>query len=231
MEDAFYRTARLACRFVRVQCIRQVVLSPQRADRDGGFILAITHLSHLEPFFVGCAVRRVVRWMSRVEFYQRWWMAQSLRRAGAFPVDRFGNSFGAVRKAVRLVEAGEIVGIFPEGGVANGPNSVLRGGPLKGGACTIAIATGRPIVPVVVLGTDSLNRVAPWLPFRRGKVWIAFGNDVAPAPEARPRREDRELMAQRLRSEFLRTYQRLLAEASLRDEAMLGPAAAARDGA
>lgn len=190
--------------------MRQVIVNAEAADRSGGFILASSHLSHLEPFVVSGAIERHVRWMARIEFYQRRWQAFALDRGGAFPVDRFGRSLPAVRRAIRLALAGECVGIFPEGGVAHGCNSVLRGAPIKQGVCTIAVQARMPVVPVVVLGTDRLNQIEPWLPFRRARLWIAFGNDVLPPPRSSSRRADRGEMALRLRDEFVRTYQHLL---------------------
>jgi len=218
MNLTVYKTGRLGCRLIKVQCIREVVLHPERADRAGGFLLACTHLSHLEPFIAGLLVRRVVRWMARIEFYQTRLAAAILHRGGAFPIDRFGYSLPAVRTAIRLARGGEVVGIFPEGGVAKGRLSVLRGGPIKQGICTIAIRAGVPIVPVVVLGTDKLNRIGPWLPFRRGRVWVAFGNDVMPPSIRTSNRADRAEMADRLGVEFRSTYQGLLGRAGLSDE-------------
>jgi 1-acyl-sn-glycerol-3-phosphate acyltransferase len=218
MNVAFYKSGRLACRLVKVQCIREMVLDAHRADRSGGFLLAVTHLSHLEPFVVGMLVPRVVRWMAREEFYRRRWASAVLHRGGAFPIDRFGFSLPAVRQAIRLVGRGEIVGIFPEGGVAQGRQSVLRGGPLKQGVCTISMRTGAPVVPVVVLGTERLNRVGPWLPARRGRIWVAFGRDVEPPWERQGNRADRAEMAARLGEEFRRTYRELLEHSRLSDD-------------
>jgi len=217
MIDAFYKSSRLAGKFVKFQCVREVVIGAERAERAGGCVLACTHLSHLEPFVVSALVRRPVRWMARVEFYRNWLAAAALNAGGAFPVDRYGNTIPAVRRAVSLANAGEVVGIFPEGGVAQGKNSLTRGGPFKQGACTIAVATRLPILPVVVLGTHELNRVAPWLPFRRAKLWVAFGRDVVPRPRSDSRREDRLELAGRLSAEFVRTYQELLDHTGLRD--------------
>lgn len=217
MNTAFYKLCRAGCQCIKLQCVREVTLGRERTRRPGGFVLACTHLSHLEPIVVSCAVRRQVRWMARVEFYRTRWGASLLRWGGAFPVDRFGYSLPAVRGAIRLAARGEIVGIFPEGEVTAGARSALRGGSIKRGACAIAIHAGVPIVPVVVLGTDRLNRVAPWLPFKRARVWIAFGNDVTPNT-AIHRRAARFEMADRLRAEYVRTYQELLAAAGLRDD-------------
>lgn len=218
MGAQFYRFGRLACRLIKVQCIREFVVARERADRSGGFLLACTHLSHLEPFIVGSIVRRPVRWMARLEFFRPRWARMVLNWGGAFSVDRNGFSLPAVRTGVRLVRAGHSVGVFPEGGVAQGARSVIRGAPFKHGVCTIAIQARAPIIPVVVLGSEALNRVGPWLPFRRGRLWVAFGREVMPPPRTASRRADRMELAGRLGDEFVRTYKRLLNESGLRDE-------------
>jgi 1-acyl-sn-glycerol-3-phosphate acyltransferase len=218
MGALFYKSCRAGGRFITWQTLRQTVLDADRANREGGFILACTHLSHLEPFIVSGVTERHIRWMARIEFYRSRWQAAVLNGGGAFPVDRYGASLPAVRTAVRLIESGECVGIFPEGGVAQGSNAVFRGAECKQGACTISVQTRKPIVPVVVLGTHTLNRVAPWLPFRRGRTWIAFGNDVVPPPRSASRRADRAEMAQSLRAEFARTYHHLLQQGGLSDD-------------
>jgi len=218
MNAAFYKSARLACLAIKVQCIREVALHAHRADRNGGFILACTHLSHLEPVVVSLRVRRHIHWMARAEFYRHWWTAVALGLAGAVRVDRFGFSLPAVRRATSLAAQGRVVGIFPEGGVATGPASVLRGGPMKHGVCTIAIRARVPVIPVIILGTHALNSVPPWLPFRRGRVWSAFGEPLEPPPPSRPGRHARQLLVARLADAYCSLYQELLQAADLKDE-------------
>ncbi|MBC7772114.1 MAG: 1-acyl-sn-glycerol-3-phosphate acyltransferase [Pyrinomonadaceae bacterium] len=223
MSPGFYRAGRLACNFIKFQCIREMVLHRERADRPvgTGLLLACTHISHLEPIVIASVLHRHIRWMARLEFYKYKWGARVLYKGGAFPVDRFGFALPAVRRGIQLVREGEIVGVFPEGGVATGRNSLLRGGPMKQGVCTMSLRTGAPIVPVVVLGTEKLNRVNPWIPPRRARLYIAFGHEIAPpvhrteGPSAN--RAQRHAMAQRLRFEFQRTYHELLTHAGLTD--------------
>src|ERR1041384_459558 len=126
MPRAFYALVKAFFAIPRAVAIREVVLNPEQADRPGPLILAVSHLSHTEPIFVSCNVRRQVRWMARVEHYQSVLGRAFLNACGAFSVDRFGNAAPAVRQAIRLLRAGEIIGIFPEGGNATGQSSVLR---------------------------------------------------------------------------------------------------------
>ena len=215
----FYRGCKLACAFVQVQCVRLHVLDRPAGTLDGGYQLAVTHLSHLEPIVVSLLVRRHVRWMSRIEFFRNRVVGTIFRAGGVFAVNRQGVSVSAIRTAIAEIDSGGVVGIFPEGGVKKRGEAAVRGGRIKRGVCLIAQRTGRPVVPVVVLGTEHLNQVKPYLPFRRGRVWVAFGEPLHPPPPNRTasRRADRAAMAATLTAAYQDLYARLLREYELRD--------------
>jgi 1-acyl-sn-glycerol-3-phosphate acyltransferase len=215
--EAFYVLSKTCCQFVGLACVRPVVLNSERFNVPGGFVVACSHLSHLEPFVVSTLVDRPIDWMARIEFYRYHVFAAMLRAYDAFPVNRQGIPVRAIRTAIERSQSGRIVGIFPEGGVAHGTDSVLRGGEIKKGACVIAYRSARPVLPVVVVGTDKLNCVRPWLPFRRARVWVNFGRLVKPRLDEPRRRVARNLMADDLRAEFQATYQELRAICGLDD--------------
>jgi 1-acyl-sn-glycerol-3-phosphate acyltransferase len=177
------------------------VLRPEAAERHGGYVLACTHLSHVDPVCAGVLVRRKIDWMARIEFFRSKLGAAYLRTIDAFPVNRFGVPVKAVRTAIARARAGRIVGIFPEGGVAVGADSVCRGGPIKKGACLVAQRAGVPIIPCVILGTHRLNQPLPWIPYRRAHLWVAFGEPVQPR-QGHDRKAARNEMAAELRGRF-----------------------------
>jgi 1-acyl-sn-glycerol-3-phosphate acyltransferase len=193
------------------------VLHRERFEVSGGFVLACSHLSHLEPFVVATLVNRPIDFMSRIEFFRYHLIAKANYAINAFPVNRQGVSVSAIRTAISRVKAGRIVGIFPEGGVAHGNDSVLRGGPIKKGACVVAYRATAPILPVVIVGTDKLNCVGPWLPFRRGQVWMIFGRMIHPRLDEPRRRIARELMARDLQAEFQNIYRELCTTCNIDD--------------
>ncbi len=206
---ALYTISKLGCRFIRFTCVRPVILHSERFNLPGGFVLACSHVSHLEPFIISTLVNRRIDWMARIEFYRYHLFAAMLREFDAFPVNRRGVPVRAIRTAIERSRAGRVVGIFPEGGVAHGSDSVLRGGPIKKGACVIAYRAALPVLPAIILGTHKLNCVRPWLPFRRARVWVNFGRLVYPRLEEPRRRVARDLMADDLRAEFRATYKEL----------------------
>lgn len=203
-----YRAGQLLGRSVFFCTMKVRVVRPHAPERQGGYVLACTHLSHLDPFCAGILVNRKVDWMARLEFFRRRLPAALLWAVDAFPVKRAGVPVRAIRTAVARARAGRVIGIFPEGGVATGAASVTRGGPIKAGACAIAQRAGVPIIPCVVLGTPDLNRVGPWLPARRARLWVIYGTPVEPRPNATGRAARRE-MSERLRQEFMGLYQEL----------------------
>ena len=193
-------------RVIFFQTMNAEVVRPEAAERGGGYILAPTHLSHLEPFCLGILINRKVDWMARLEFFRRWWAAALLRAADVFPVNRSGVPVSAIRSAIARAKAGRIVGIFPEGGVAVGKQSVCRGGPIKKGAFAVACRANVPVLPCVVLGTHRLNEVKPWLPFRRARMWVIYGRLIEPNSLARTRRAAREELAAAWKAQIQELY-------------------------
>jgi len=61
----------------------------------------------------------------------------------------------------------------------------------------------------VVLGTRQLVRIGPWVPPRRAKLWIIFGEPIYPSAEAVSRREARLEMGDRLTHAFRSLYHEL----------------------
>jgi 1-acyl-sn-glycerol-3-phosphate acyltransferase len=217
-------------RFVRMVCwltgnaiwfgtFRLRVLNPEMLDTPGGFQIACTHLSHLEPFLLGIYSRRPVDWLTRIEFYRFGWMTWFLNRFGAIPVRRQGVSASAIRTAIARVNAGRVVAIAPEGGVAKGAMSVCRGGPIRLGACMIACRTGKPIIPCIILGSHVLQAIKPWLPFRRAKLWIAFGEPLMPPMNIVNQKTARREMGQQLRQRYVNLYRQMLTEFQIEDNA------------
>jgi 1-acyl-sn-glycerol-3-phosphate acyltransferase len=195
---------------LRVNLIREAGSSPA-----GGYVLACTHLSHTEPLCASVLTYRRIDWMARIEFYRWKVFAWLLKSVGAFSVNRQGVPVTAIRTSIERLRNGRIVGMFPEGGCVRGKDAVIRGGAVKRGACMVACRARVPIVPCVILGAEKLNRPWPWLPVKRGKLWVAFGRPIPPRPyptgreHARTRREERTIMAEQMRVEFIRLYGRL----------------------
>jgi len=171
----------------------------------GGVLIAVSHVSHLDPIVVSALLERRVSWVSRKEFYQQWLMRTVLHHGGAFRVDRTGSALPTIREGLRRLKRGEAVGIFPEGELMGGNRSVLRGATVKRGVCLLAARSGCPVIPVVVLGTDRLAKIGPWLPVKRGRLWVMVGPPMW-ANEAAKTKTGRADFATKLEAEYVRLY-------------------------
>jgi 1-acyl-sn-glycerol-3-phosphate acyltransferase len=70
----------------------------------------------------------------------------------------------------------------------------------------------------VVIGAEKLNHVGPWLPFRRGRLWIAFGDRmIHPPKNITGRRSARRQLAEELGGEYQRLYAETLKAYNLHD--------------
>ncbi|MDP9174896.1 MAG: 1-acyl-sn-glycerol-3-phosphate acyltransferase [Planctomycetota bacterium] len=221
-----YHLGRLILKTAFFFCIKSRVIGQSQVPQQGGYLLACTHFSHTEPMCATFLLDRPVDWVTRIEFYRFKPIAWLLRAIDTIPVNRRGVSVKAIRTAIARAKAGRVVGVFPEGGVALGAESVCRGGPIKKGICMIACAAGVPIVPCVLLGTHKFNRMLPWLPIKQGKLWVAFGRPIEPlaAPRDRAfaslRRANRAAMALELQERFSLLYDELRQKYGIEDSSI-----------
>jgi 1-acyl-sn-glycerol-3-phosphate acyltransferase len=212
----FYEGVRFAWRAVFACTMRVKRSGLNHLPPQGGVILAVCHVSHLDPIVVSALLPRQIGWVARIEFYASWIAGTFLHWGGAFPVDRYGAALPAVREGLRRLQRGEIVGIFPEGELMEGKASVLRGGGVKRGVCLLAARSGCPVLPVIVLGTDQLRKLGPWLPARRGRLWLRVGPVMFPEGDGSARQR-RGALAARLEAEFVRLFAEARSEWELPD--------------
>jgi 1-acyl-sn-glycerol-3-phosphate acyltransferase len=167
--DVLHRSGfrRFMSRLYRIE-----VIGGEHIPPSGGFILASNHESIVDPFILGVATTREIRFMAKVELFGNRAVAATLRALGAFPVERGGGDRAAFSEAAELLRRGEVLGIFPQG---TSKQHVSRR--WHRGAARLALVTGAPIVPVRMTGTRAL-------PFRTS-VRIVVGPPIAVEP-ARP---------------------------------------------
>ncbi len=189
-------------------CVTRVrVIGRENANCVGGFLLAANHISHFDPFIVSLVIRRKIDWMTMAEFFRPPALGFLLRAVDAFPVNRDRADRKTIRTAIERLKEGHAVGLFPEGGIRDGPRSLLEGARLRPGASTLAHIAGIPILPCVILGSDRFYSAKRWLPFRRTPIWIAFGNPISHFPELK-----KSEARQRIESELAATFKSLYAE-------------------
>ncbi len=139
----------------------------------GPVILASNHRSFLDSIFIPLIVRRRVTFVAKAEYFDDPKTAWFFRAVGQIPIRREGGSAseGALAAATDVLEAGGVFGIYPEG--TRTRDGLLHKG--KTGVARLALATGAPIVPVGLIGTDECQPTNAKLPRLFRKVTIRFG--------------------------------------------------------
>ena len=139
------------------------------------------------------------------EFFSYPLIGHFLRAIDAFPVARHRADRKTIRVAIERLKAGCIAGVFPEGGIRDGGNSLLEGAPLRRGPSTLAHLARVPILPCVIVGSDRFYAPKNWLPLRRTPIWVAFGDPISFYPELE-KSEARERIERELATAFNNLY-------------------------
>jgi 1-acyl-sn-glycerol-3-phosphate acyltransferase len=149
--------------------------------RRGPVILAANHLSFVDSLVIPLAAPRSVAFLAKAEFFQRpglkgWLTRTSLIATDAIPVQRGGHraAQSALDVALGVLAEGRAFGIHPEG-TRSRDGRLYRG---RTGVGWLALASGAPVVPVAVVGTDRVQPIGARLP-RPGKVAVRFGRPLA----------------------------------------------------
>jgi 1-acyl-sn-glycerol-3-phosphate acyltransferase len=186
---------------------RVYVTGREHTERSGGFLLASNHISHFDPLIISSVLRPKIDWMAMAEFFPMPVVGPFLRAVDAFPAERDHADRKTIRTAIARLQAGRIVGVFPEGGIRDGARSLLEGAPIRAGASTLAHIAQVPIVPCVILGSDRLYAKRSWLPIRRTPVWIGFGRAISNYPDL-----EKSAARERIQTELSAAFQNIYAE-------------------
>ncbi len=213
----FYMVSRVIAKILFGLFAKTCVLHAARTSLPGPFILAANHISHFDPPILSAAALRKLDWMAMIELFENEWAARYFRAIDTFPTDRAKVDRVAVKTALARLERGHVVGMFPEGGIRAGRNSVLEGAALRPGSAVLAQMADVPIVPCVLLGSDRFYSKAMWKPFRRNRMWIAFGESLC-ADSALPRSEARSDLERRLAESMRSLLEELRDSYGLADE-------------
>jgi 1-acyl-sn-glycerol-3-phosphate acyltransferase len=144
----------------------------------GPLIIAPNHVTYADPTLVTIPIRRPVYYMAWSRLFTIPGLAWLIRRLRAFPVQIESADPKATREAVRLLDAGEAVMIFPEAGRSQ--DGRLQ--PFRPGAFRLACARGAPVLPVTILGGTESWPPGRWLP-RPGRISIVYHPLIWPAGE------------------------------------------------
>ena len=215
MEDLQQRAQRIAAKRSSMWVYRSVrrtimtVLYPyfrvrrrgrENLDIEGPVIVAPVHRSNLDTPLLSGMSRRRLRALSKESLFANRYFGAFLAALGAFPVRRGVADREAMREAVKMLEAGEQMVVFPEGTRQTG----ARVGEVFDGMSYLASRTGAAIVPVGIAGTEAAMSTGTRLP-RPVRVAMVAGPPIRP-PDGRMSRPEMSRFSETVRERLQEVF-------------------------
>ena len=169
------RGLRVATAPIRNRWLDIDVVGRVNVPTDGPAIIAANHLSFIDSPLLMTELGRPVTFLGKAEYLRDRVTRTVFPRVGMIPVDRTGRSVAwSLKVAQERLEAGELVGIFPEG--SRSRSGYLHRGHV--GAAHLALRTGAPIIPVGIIGSAAAMPVGNKLPVHNGRIIIRVGSPI-----------------------------------------------------
>jgi 1-acyl-sn-glycerol-3-phosphate acyltransferase len=193
------RRLRPTARSVIRRRYKVVLHHPERVPLSGPVIFAANHMGVIDGPILAIFSPRPVHALTKREMFKGR-LGRFLLRAGQIPVNRFDTDPRAVKISLRVLRDGGAVGIFPEG--ARGAGELVL---FHRGAAYLAMVTGAPIVPVIMIGTREPGGHSDSMPPRGSVVEMFYGEPIYTETSPWPRtREAVGDASRRLRERMLR---------------------------
>lgn len=140
---------------------------------SGALLLVANHSSVLDPPMVGSVSPRHLSFLAKAELFKIPLFGSLIWHVNARPVRREGADASALRTALRVLQDGGALLVFPEG--TRGPEGALR--EPKAGAAMLAVLSGAAVVPTYIKGSAAAWPKGRRLP-RPVKVVVTFGKPL-----------------------------------------------------
>ena len=143
-----FHTARLAVRLL-VGCMYRVRVEGEENVPDGGALLVANHVSWADGVLFGLACPRHPRMVAFAKYFDNRWLSWIGRLGRIIPIGSTRKSMiDSIRAARLALQQGELVGIFPEGGITR----TGQIGEFRPGFLSMLKETNAPVVPVYLGG-------------------------------------------------------------------------------
>jgi len=136
---------------------RPHITGAEHIPRTGGAIVASNHLSVVDSVFLPLMLERPLTFAAKSEYFtgrrpSQLFANAYMRATKQLSVDRDSarSAQDTLEAALRLLQAGDLFGVYPEG--TRSPDGRLYRG--RTGVGWLAMASGVPVIPVAMIGTD-----------------------------------------------------------------------------
>lgn len=159
---------------------RPWIVGRRNVPVQGAAILASNHLSFIDSIFLPLMVDRPVSFLAKSDYFtgkgiKGWATKVFFKATGQLPIDRSGGkaSEASLNTGLGVLGKGSLLGIYPEG--TRSPDGTLYRG--RTGIARMALEAKVPVIPVVMVDTDTMMPIGKRLP-RVMRVGIIVGEPL-----------------------------------------------------
>lgn len=124
------------------------IIGKENIPKDGSILIVGNHKHLMDQCLAIISTKRVIHYMAKKEYFEGK-LAPFFRAVGCIPVDRSKRDFSSAKSALRVLQSGGAIGIFPEGTRNKTNEFLLR---FKTGAVSMAKKSDAYIVPFGLTG-------------------------------------------------------------------------------
>lgn len=139
-------------------------INERNIPSDGAYIVCANHINMLDALAVVSSSKRKVRFICKESMFKNKALGWALKLSDTIPINREKNDIESMKRSLKALKSGEILGVFPEG-TRKGMEKNMKA---KSGAAFLSLKTGTPVIPVGIQGT--------FKPFT--KVKLVFGEPL-----------------------------------------------------
>lgn len=148
MNVSFYSFAKVVVSGVFRPLYRIDAVGVENIPKEGGILLVCNHISDLDPIVLGLTNPRPIHFMAKQELFKIPIFRSIISRLYAFPVNRGKSDRKALRTGLKVLNDGNILGLFPEG-TRHKTGELGKG---LAGAGFFALRTNAQVVPCAIIG-------------------------------------------------------------------------------
>ena len=131
---------------------------------EGAYIICANHINYLDAAAIVLFNKRMINFVGKEDLFRFRILNWLAHLFDIIPIKRNMQDMEAMKRCMKLLKSGGVLGIFPEGTRKGMAKNVK----VKNGAVFMAIKTGVPIIPVGIHGT--------FKPF--SKVYVNYGEPI-----------------------------------------------------
>lgn len=149
------------------------ITGSKNLPKSGPFIVVANHSSVFDGFILAASIKPKITFMVATYLFKINFYRYILQGVDAIPVQRDGSDISALKKSIKALKQGGILGIFPEGRMKKEEDSTS----VKAGAAYLATKINVPIVPIAIKGAGEALPVGRKWP-KLSRIEVRIGKPI-----------------------------------------------------